>query len=135
MAYTQIIFEAEDAWLQPEYSFKVNLISREVSIAYLNNHGGHTTNGMKISDKQCKRIRRICNPQEVEKFRVTELQKENWLLDPNYWKLQITSDDGNAVLILENKGFPPCLPPSFLVELVEYVFQIAAFDNFGGRVF
>lgn len=135
MAYTQIIFEAEDAWLQPAYSFKVNLISREASIAYLNNHGGHTTNGVKLTDKQFRRIRKICNPQEVEKFRDADLETENWLLDPNYWKLQITSDDGIAVLILENKEFPSCLPPSFLIELVEYVFQIAAFDNFGGRVF
>ncbi len=135
MAYTQIIFEAEDAWLQPAYSFKVNLISREASIAYLNNHGGHTTNGVKLTDKQLRRIRKICNTQDVEKFRDAELEKENWLLDPNYWKLQISSDDGNAVLILENKGFPPCLPPSFLVELVECVLQIVAFDNFGCKTF
>lgn len=135
MAYTQIIFTADDAWAIYAYSFKINMICRELSIEYKDNRGNYNMKGIKLNSEQIEHINDICAENIVEKYRTENHLKEAiFPLDPNLWKLQIMSDDGNSILQLEDRsGKFYC--PDFLVELIEYVIDISAIKDRGFRLF
>ena len=59
MAYTTIIFEAIDAWFFDVCSFKIDLISEELSLIYRNSFGGYTINGIRLNRNQIKRIKKL----------------------------------------------------------------------------
>lgn len=135
MAYTTIIFNARDAWDRPVYAFKVNMLTRELSVEYSNNTGGITTNGVALNERQYSHIKRLAAPAIFEKFR-DDSWKEHmaWMLDPNDWKAQFISDDGTPMLTMETNLNPYPAPPA-LVALVEYVMHIGTLGNMSWRMF
>ena len=62
MAYTMILFNAKDSWHNPIYSFKINMLTRELSVEYSNNTGGITTNGVALNERQYQHIKRLAAP-------------------------------------------------------------------------
>ena len=135
MSYTIIIFNATDAWTNPVYSFKINLVSRELSVEYTNTHGGVTTNGIALNESQYNHIKLIASPNIFEKYRNESWKiKPEWLLDPYDWKAQFIYDDGTPMLTLATELQQFSAPPA-LVTLVNYVMKIGTLGNFGGKVF
>lgn len=135
MSYITIIFNATDAWINPIYSFKINLVSRELSVEYTNTNGGVTTNGIVLNESQYQHIKLIASPKIFEKYRDGSWKvKTEWMLDPFDWKAQFVCDEGNPMLTLatELESYPA--PPA-LVTLVNYVMKIGTLGNFGGKLF
>ena len=135
MGYTTIIFNAKDAWCRPVYSFKVNMLTRELSVEYSNNTGGFTINGVLLNERQYKNIKRLASPDIFEKFRDDRWKEcAEWMLDPNEWEARFISDDGTSMLTMETKFDLYPVPPA-LVELVEYVMDIGTLGNMNRRLF
>jgi hypothetical protein len=133
MAYTVIVFQARNVSLQDLYSFKINFPSRELSVEYRNDSGGYTIHGMNLNGQQYHHLLKLASPQKLEYFRGrkwTEEAEQKWITyEPNVWKMEISSDDGLALLVLEH-GYEPCEAPKVIVDLVEYVMQIGTFGNY-----
>ena len=135
MAYTIITFNARDAWHRDIYSFRVNMVTHELSVEYSNNTGGRTMNGVVLNEKQYNHIKRLTSPLMFEKYRDGAWKKNTeWLLDPNDWNVRFISDDGTPMLTMESNLESYSAPPA-LVALVEYIMHIGAFENMGHRLF
>ena len=135
MAYTMILFSARDSWHKPIYSFKINMLTRELSVEYSNNTGGITTNGGALNERQYQHIKRLAAPRIFEKFRDGAWKEHmDWFPDPNEWEAQFISDDGTAMLTMESHSQPYPAPPA-LVALVEHVMHIGALGNMNHPLF
>lgn len=135
MAYTTILFCARDMWNRPAYSFKINMLTHELSVEYSNNTGGITINGIVLNEQQYQHIKRLANPVIFEKFRDGGWKKQSeWMLDPNIWEAQFISDDRTPMLSMET-GFDSYPAPPALKALVEYVMHIGTLGNMGCRLF
>ncbi|MBQ2677267.1 MAG: hypothetical protein IJF54_07720 [Clostridia bacterium] len=137
MAYTTIIFEAIDAWFFDVCSFKIDLISEELSLIYRNSFGGYTINGIRLNRNQIKRIKKLSSPNIFEEFRDEkwkESKKTAYLLDGIHWNVQFTSDNGLPILTMKNYS---CnyLPPPALADLVNYAIEIGKPQNKNFRLF
>ena len=136
MAYTQILFEATDAWGEDVCSFKVNMVARELAIEYRNMYGGRTTNSFRMSDSQYSHIKMIASEKIFERFRDGKWKKETeWTMDAHIWKASFISDSGNPLLIIESDKATTYVPPPAFVALVEYVVRISSFENNSSRLF
>lgn len=135
MAYTMILFSAKDSWHNPIYSFKINMLTRELSVEYSNNTGGITTNGVALNERQYQHIKRLAAPRIFEKFRDGSWKEHmDWFPDPNEWEAQFISDDGTAMLTME-RHFESYPAPPALAALVEYVMHIGALGNMNHLLF
>ena len=138
MAYTLIVFQAQNSCLQDLYSFKINFPARELSVEYRNDAGGYTVHGMNLSGQQYHHLIKLASPHKFEQFRDQKWYagcEERWLTyDPNRWILQITSDDGLPLLEL-NRHYECYDDPKAVVELVKYVMQIGTFGNYTFSLF
>lgn len=138
MAYTLIVFHAQNSCLQDLYSFKINFLARELSVEYRNDSGGYTVHGMNLTGQQYHHLMMLASPHKFEQFRKQNWHsesKEHWIAyDPNRWILQITSDDGLPLLEFERNH--ECYDdPKAIVDLVEYVMQIGTFGNYTFSLF
>lgn len=138
MAYTSIVFQAQNACLQDLYSFKINFPSRELSVEYRNDAGGYTVHGMNLNGQQYHHLLNLASPHKFERFRDQKWYdgaEANWITyDPNKWTLQISSDNGLPLLELERSC--ECYDdPKVIVDLVEYVMQIGTFGNYTFSLF
>lgn len=133
MAYTVIVFQAQDDALRDIYSFKINFPARELSVEYRNDAGGVTTHGMTLNGQQYHHLLKLASPHKFECFRNQEWQRdeeERWYTyEPNRWKLQISSDDGLSLLVIENTPVT-IVVPEVVSNLVEYVMRIGTFGNY-----
>lgn len=138
MSYTVIVFQAHDVSMRDLYSFKINFPSRELSVEYQNDAGGYTAHGINMNGQQYHHLLKLAAPHKFECFRNrkwNEGDEDRWITyTPNVWKLQISSDDGLPLFVLESNG-EPCDAPKAIVELVEYVMRIGTFGNYTFSLF
>ena len=132
--YSDITFSANDAWGKYLYFFRINMKAHELSIEYLNNQGGYTTNGINITDKKYRHIENIC-AKGTKFFKSPQFEKDVFPLDPNTWKLKMIKSDGSPSLELEYSVTDNFIVPDFVVELVSLIMDLASFDNKGFRYF
>lgn len=113
MAYTLVRFRSSDAWGRYVYSFKLNMITKELSVEYVNNTGGLTMNGVVLNERQYNHIRQLIRQPVIEKFRDGSWKScDGWMLDPNSWEATFLSDDGTSMLKLDNnQGQYLCTAP------------------------
>jgi hypothetical protein len=138
MAYTVIAFHAQDENLRDIYSFKINFPARELSVEYRNDAGGVTAHGMNLNEQQYHHLLELASSHKFEYYRNQEWQRDaeaHWLTyEPNRWKLQISSDDGLSLLVIENTQVNTEVP-QVVSNLVEYVMQIGTFGNYTFSLF
>lgn len=93
---------------------------------------------MDLSEQQYHHLLKLASPQKFECFRDCKWAEEveqKWITyDANVWKMEISSDDGLALLVLEHE-YEPCETPKVIVDLVEYVMQIGSFGNYTFSLF
>ena len=138
MAYTVIAFQAQNEALRDIYSFKINFPARELSVEYRNDAGGVTVHGMNLNGQQYHHLLKLASPNKFECFRDqkwSEEAEERWMeFEPNRWKLQITSDDGLSLLVIENTSMCIAVPQA-VSDLVEYIMRIGTFGNYTFSLF
>lgn len=124
MYYTKIIFNSGD-WKKLTYSFKLNMLCRELEIIYDNFLGGYTTKGIKLNRNQYAHLKQLLKIENFKKYR-DNLNIDNYisLLDTYRWSLQCISNDGEPMLEIPNRGDDYIMPPDFVINLVEYIAKI-----------
>ncbi|ATD54101.1 hypothetical protein [Clostridium chauvoei] len=124
MYYTKIIFNSGD-WKKLTYSFKLNMLCRELEIIYDNFLGGYTTKGIKLNRNQYAHLKQLLKIENFKKYR-DNLNIDNYisLLDTYRWSLQCISNDGEPMLEIPNRGDDYIMPPDFVINLVEYIAEI-----------
>lgn len=124
MYYTKIIFNSGD-WKKLTYSFKLNMLCRELEIIYDNFLGGYTTKGIKLNRNQYAHLKQLLKIENFKKYR-DNLNIDNYisLLDTYRWNLQCISNDGEPMLEIPNRGDDYIMPPDFVINLVEYIAEI-----------
>jgi len=142
--YTLILFKAWDDLGDYEYSFKLNLAARELSVEYKNNQGGFTTNGICLGEEAYRRFCRLLEVNDYEKYRDASLLQKapapslHMVMDgggpgrPPWsepWHALFYRADGLPPLELESE-YPP---PGCIRHLANYAMNIGRPAGAGWR--